>query len=125
MRLLTVFSAAALLIFSIAAANNLSDNLYKVTIQSDSQADEVSAIVKRSDARAILRVSDGYLILAPEADAHSFRAAGIELNQLHGDIQAQQLAIDIRLRPQTDLPYEIVYREEGVTVYRLPDAHLG
>ncbi len=116
MRKSLILFAVIALLSNVASA----DNLYKATIDTPSQAKILSSQLSQLNARAVLRVSDGYLVLASETDASSIDAVGVALSKLVADVDISQLAYDIRVHPEADLPYQIAFREDGFTLYRLP-----
>ncbi len=117
---LSLALAGALILTALAVASPTS-NLYKVSINDVESAHTLAAQLQRLEAAAILRVADGYLILSTAFDAESIKSAGLPLELVSERIRPEQLALYGGLDRDAQIPFEVVYRDDGLNLYRLPD----
>lgn len=94
------------------AATAAADDLYKVILHSSADAEMLKAI----NADVILRVQNGYVILADEAASNSLQESGLDAELLASDVRRDQLAIDGRHDRKNAERFEVLYEEGN---YRL------
>jgi len=99
----------------LLAAAGFGADLYQVAVQNQHQAD----LLKASGVDAVLRVHDGYLVLADKPTADHLVSVGLKTTFLAKDIDRQQLALENSrdLSKSANLP--VLYQEDGVVLYRV------
>ena len=111
--------AVSLMIF-IAATASAAD-LYKVEVTSNLDAWTLSA----SGVQGIVRLSDGYLVLAEKVSADLLLNSGLEVELAANDVQKDKLAIDKRTDSQNAEKYPLVFEQDGLRLFRVDFAELS
>ena len=95
------------------------DDLYRVTVDSRSAAEQLTAL----DLDPVYRGVDNYLVLVDAEAASLLDASGLYAEMLLADVSRDELAIDGRLdRANVEL-FPLVYEEGNFRLYRVdPDA---
>ena len=100
---------------SSAAAQNTPLNLYRVSIQSHEEA----AILSQSGCEVVLRISDGYLVLATAEKVGSIAASGLTVELTAADLTRQEIAMDMRRDRANVGKHEMLFDEGGLRLYRV------
>ncbi len=97
-----------------------STDLYKVTVDSH----EAARAATRTGADALLRVSDGYLVLADHDVSGYLAESGLTFKLVATNVDRAHLALDIS--HDRDLPdrFHVVYQEGGLRVVQVDQADL-
>ncbi|UCD94835.1 MAG: M28 family peptidase [Candidatus Zixiibacteriota bacterium] len=90
-------------------------DLYKVVVQSHDDAEALSA----AKVDVLLRVQDGYLVLAGSEDLDELARTGLKFDMIAAGVARNHLALDIRLDESNVGRYPLVYREDGVRLFRV------
>lgn len=86
--------------------------------------DDVTTL-QRSQATAVLRVSDGYLVLVEAPERARLQSQGIQLELITTDVDPERLAVDLRLDDYNRGRHQLLFEEERLRVYQLaPDFDL-
>jgi len=107
--------AIALILGVTLTGSAAGDNLYKVTVQSQSEASKLQA----AGVDPLVRLNRGYLVLADAAAAQTLEATGLERELLAGDVSRDNLALDNRTDRENVDRYDLLYEEGGLRLYRL------
>ncbi|MBD3404386.1 M20/M25/M40 family metallo-hydrolase, partial [candidate division GN15 bacterium] len=89
-------------------------DLYRVWISSDSDAKDVDA----TGVTPLMRLTDGYLVLADEDAAAKLAGLPVESRAVVLDANLDQLAVDNRLDRANVDKYPLVFDEDGVRLYQ-------
>jgi Peptidase family M28/Dockerin type I domain len=126
--LLVILQLSALIVFVLAdsapaqlniPAKTLTD-LYEVKVQSQTDADMLS----RTGVNPVLKVGDGYLVLAGPRACDLLAGCGLEYTLVATGIDRSHLAMDIR-HDLTDIGgYPLIYNKEGYRIYRVDPSDL-
>lgn len=115
---LTLLTILALTITSLTTAENnefsITGDLLRVTVKSELEADQL----RSSGAVPVLRVSDGYLVLADPQALSSISGSSLKYEQLASALSRDQMALDRGLQ-DVDMPFEILYSENQLKLYRV------
>jgi aminopeptidase YwaD len=118
---LTLLTILALTITSLTTAENnefsITGDLLRVTVKSELEADQL----RSSGAVPVLRVSDGYLVLADPQALSSISGSSLKYEQLASALSRDQMALDRGLQ-DVDMPFEILYSENQLKLYRVDPA---
>ncbi len=90
-------------------------DLYKVVVQNQAQAERLSTV----GIDPIVRLPDGYLVLADAGSADRLKASGLEIQLLATGVGRDQLAIDGRLDRANIGLYPLVYEGDNVRLYQV------
>lgn len=90
-------------------------NLYRVEIGSEAEAD----ILKRTAVLPILRLNDGYLVLADNLSEKNLLNSGLNYSLIETDISRSELATDVRKDDFNKDKFKIVFEQDQVTLYRV------
>jgi hypothetical protein len=108
----TIAAALVLLLLGgIASA----DDLYRVTITSAEDAEQL----RRSGAEAIARINGGFLVLAKDQTVTQLVGAGLSAEMIASDVDKQHLAFDNRLDDANRANYPMVFEEGDLRLYRV------
>ena len=107
-KLLHIFVTVACL-----AATSGADDLYKVTLHSNTQAQ----LLISTGAEPLVWVGGGYLILADDNASAQIRQSELDAHLITSDIRRDQLALDGRKDRKNVDRYELLYEEEGVRLF--------
>ncbi len=88
-------------------------DLYKIVVQSKAHAERLSAV----GTDPIVRVRDGYLVLADVNSIGRLEASGLEIQLLATGVQRDQLAIDGRLDRANVGKYPLVYEGDNLRLF--------
>ncbi len=126
--LLVILQLSALIVFVLAdsapaqlniPAKTLTD-LYEVKVQSQTDADMLS----RTGVDPVLKVGDGYLVLAGPRARDLLAGCGLEYTLVATGIDRSHLAMDVR-HDLTDIGgYPLIYNKEGYRIYRVDPSDL-
>jgi hypothetical protein len=111
---------AVSLVILIAATASAAD-LYKVEVTSSLDAWTLSA----SGVEGIVRLSDGYLVLAETESAEMLLNSGLDVTFVAENVQKDMLAIDMRTDRQNAEKYPLVFEQEGLRLFRVDFAELS
>jgi len=103
-----------ILFVSVVAAE--ADNLYRVTVQSHTDA----ATLKASGLPAVARVKDGFLVVGNEREAEALSAAGLKTTLAAADVSRDRIALDRRLDRWNVNRLQLLFEEDNLRLYRLP-----
>lgn len=99
----------------LLAAAGFSADLYQVTVQSQSQAD----LLKTSGADPVLKIRDGYLVLADKSMADHLGSVGLKTTFLAKDIDRGQLALENGRDLSKSVTLPVLYKEDGIVLYQI------
>lgn len=111
--------AVSLMIFIAATAS--ATDLYKVKVTGSLDAWTLSA----SGVEGIVRLSDGYLVLAETGSADMLLNSGLDVTFVAENVQKDMLAIDKRTDRQNVEKYPLVFEQEGLRLFRVDFAELS
>lgn len=80
-------------------------DLCKVHLGNKADADNLNS----ANADAIVRLSDGYLVIADKAMQTRLFTAGLRVELIRADVERSHLMLERRMQPGTDLGFETVY----------------
>jgi hypothetical protein len=92
-------------------------NLYRVSINSQQEADRLSGL----DLDIFCRVNNGYLVLATNLDETRMSATGLTYSIVTTAVDRRHLAIDNRLDDFNVGKYPIVFEEYGLRIFMVED----
>jgi len=101
-----------LLVLAVGAA---ADDLYRVLIDSKTQAE----IVRQAGAEPVYRIMGGYLVLTEDEAADFLETSGVEVTFLAPDVSADRLAIDNRPDRANVRRFDLVYEDGDLRIFRL------
>ncbi len=99
---------------------NKSDNLYKVIINSQKDAQTLSGL----GFDALLRIQDGYLILVKPTGEKLLAKSGLDFELIAGGLDRYHLALDIRFDDYNLKKYPVIYQESGVRLLKVEPSDL-
>lgn len=91
------------------------DDIYRVTITSGDDAKTLTA----TGVQPLVRLNDGYLVLANEPAVERLRAAPLDYRRVVTEITLDEIAIDMRLDRSNIDKYPLIYDEDGIRLYRV------
>jgi aminopeptidase YwaD len=100
-----------LLVPSVMAAD-----LYKVRIHNAESAQQL----RDTDIPAVVRLQDGYLVLAATHETDRLRKSSLEFELVAEDVEKNHLAVGNSHDRQKSYAYPVVYQDDQVVVYRVP-----
>ena len=103
----------SLLIGVLLCGSVIAGDLYKVSVQSKTDAERLSA----AGTDPIVRLRDGYLVLADAGSIDKLETSGLEIQLLATGVERDQLAIDGRLDRANVDKYPLVYEEDNLRLY--------
>ncbi len=106
---------AALCLCIVMGVSAAAGDLYHVKVANRSDAETLNATA----ARPVLRVSDGYLVLAEGESTARLSGSGLKTERLAADITPDQLALDNRRDDKNVGLYKLVYQEGRVRLFAL------
>ncbi|MCP4685288.1 MAG: M28 family peptidase, partial [bacterium] len=110
-RLLAIILTLYFLIGGSAAA----DDLYRVSVRSQSEASQLKA----AGVDPIVRLNRGYLVLADAAAVQALQAGTLEIEFLAGDVSRGQLAVDSRTDRDNVSRYNLLFEEGNLRLFLL------
>jgi len=91
------------------------DNLYRVFVASRMEALRLSTL----QVNPVLRLSDGYLVLADETAAANMAARSLKISLIATDIKLEQLAVDISHDNSNRNRYEMLFEQDQLRLFRV------
>ncbi|UCG61645.1 MAG: M28 family peptidase [Candidatus Zixiibacteriota bacterium] len=88
-------------------STSLAADLYKVTLRSQKNAESLRAV----DAEILLKVTDGYLVLAEQAISEAMEQRGLDLELLASNVERSQLVLDARFDGKNADIFEVLYED--------------
>ncbi|MEW5923339.1 MAG: M28 family peptidase [Candidatus Zixiibacteriota bacterium] len=98
----------------LSANPTATGNLYKIYIQSPQEAAALSAL----GVDAVIKVAEGYLVLASVEDERLFEENSLRFELIIAGVSRDELAIDIRHDNSNEGKYSLVYEEDGLRLFR-------
>jgi len=114
-------TAITVLLLSLISASGSATDLYKVVVDSELDAWELSLI----GVAGVVRLSDGYLVLAEAESADRLLNSRLDVTFIAGDVQKDKLAIDKRTDRLNAEKYPLIFEQEGLRLYRVDFAELS
>ncbi|MBU8932995.1 MAG: M28 family peptidase [candidate division Zixibacteria bacterium] len=111
--MMLIFSAAALVF--IVSAGAMADDLYQVTI--NSEADE--GLLVETQAEAIIRLDNSYLVLADTEAAEALQNSTLEIQFVAAGHQRSRLALDGRIDEANLERYPLVFQKDQLRLYEV------
>jgi len=97
------------------ASAAFADDLYKVEINTADEARRLTA----AQTDAIVRLNDGYLVLADTESLLRLTESGLEYRLVAANIERNQLTIDGRLDRYNINRYPVVFEQDNLRLYRV------
>ncbi|MDX9856916.1 MAG: M20/M25/M40 family metallo-hydrolase [candidate division Zixibacteria bacterium] len=91
------------------------DEIYRVIVASETDAKDLVA----AGVQPLLRLNDGYLVLADSDAAQALLAGGLEARRVAVDVTLEELALDMRMDRANTGRYPLIYDEDGIRLYRV------
>ncbi len=91
------------------------DDLYRITVNNGDDA----AALRATGADAVLRINDGYLILADEPTLDLLAESGLQYEFVASNVDRKNLALDTRLDQSNIGKYPTVFQEDQVRLFRV------
>ncbi len=110
--LITLFAALMLCSGAVGA------DLYRVAVQSGTDA----ALLAKAEVEALVRIQDGYLVLADGEGLERLDKYGLTAQFLASDLTAEEIAVDGRLDRANVGSLPLLFEEDNLRVYRV-DVH--
>ena len=104
-----------LLICSAALAQKTGKNLYRARIDSQASVN----ILNEAGVEAVVRLSDGYLVLADEETAQQLTGRNMDVELIDADVTLERLALDNRRDRQNVDRYRLIFEEDDLRLYKL------
>jgi hypothetical protein len=95
-------------------------DLYKVILRSDTDAEALRGL----GVKAVLRLNEGYLVLADLDSKAQLENSGLEIKLITTNISKNQLALDIAQDDRNIGRYELIYQEDQVRVLKVEKEQL-
>ena len=95
-------------------------DLYRINVDSRADADALTAL----DLDLLLRLPDGYLVLAGPEDETRMAQAQLSFERIAADVDRRQVALDIRRDDINAERYPVVFEHSGVRLLRVDIADL-
>ena len=96
----------------------LGDDLYRVEVNSHEEA----GLLNASGIKPLVAVTGGYLVLVSERAADDLRGRGIVMELMARDVDRGSLAIDIRRDELNSARFDLIYKDQGLRLFRVaPD----
>lgn len=114
-----MLNTVRLLIFSllIFSSVTVADDLVKVQISSHQEASQLEGF----GVEPILRLSDGYLVLANWRQVEALSVSGLSIELLANDIDKNRLGLDNRRDEANKNRWPVVYEQDGLRLFHLSD----
>jgi hypothetical protein len=111
-----IYLCILILVFLVAAVN--SADLYRVRVSSDRDA----AVLTNARVEPIIRLNEGYLIIAEPQIARDLASAKIAIEPVAANIEKQNLAVDLRLDRRNAQLFDLIFEQEGIRLYRVDES---
>lgn len=95
-----------------------SDNLYKVSISSEFDAE----LVRLAEVEPVYRLGGAYLVLADSRIISDLETSGVKTKFLASDIDLDEIAVDNRFDRENVKKYTVVYEEGNLRLFRVDKA---
>jgi aminopeptidase YwaD len=112
--------AIGALFFLVLATGVSAEDLYKVALQSASEAARLSS----TGVNAVVKITDGYLVLADQTSSRLVENSGLTWTLVAKDVDRSRLAIDIWPNRKDADDYQLVYQEDQVRLFRVNPSQL-
>jgi len=104
-----------ILVIGTISATAVADDLYFVSIQSDYQA----AILRGMDARPVMRIGNGYLVLTDVSEANRLTKNLPEAQILASGIALDDLGLDTRPAGMPPVNFPLLFERDNIRIYRI------
>ncbi|HUV31542.1 MAG TPA: M28 family peptidase [Acidobacteriota bacterium] len=108
-------TTTALIFGLLLGGTALAGDLYRVTVQSSTDADRLLA----AGTDPIVRLADGYLVIADEDAVAPLQTAGLEVELIAGSVERRDLALDGRRDRENVGKYTLAFEEAGIRLFRI------
>ncbi|MEW6412731.1 MAG: M28 family peptidase [Candidatus Zixiibacteriota bacterium] len=106
---------AFLVIFFVLPGITFADDLYKVVVSSQSQAQAL----RSSGADPLVQISDGYLVLADEDASYRLRNSALDVRLIAGDVTKETLALDGLWDDTNARRFKVLFERDGVRLLQV------